>query len=330
MITVKNKRPVIVGIFILLGIAILVVTIFTLGGQKKTFVKSFTIHAIFNDVAGLNKGGNVWLSGVKVGTVKDIRFFGNSQVDVTLSIEKSVQSHIRKNARAKIGSDGLIGNRIVIIYDGDSTMLPVEKDDLLQVEKSSSMDDMLAVLQSSSKNLFEITSDFKSISKKINSGQGLLSALINDPAMANKLNTTMDKLQATVSNFKTVSVTGKNVLSDLKNVSGKLNEPGNSINDLVSDTIMYREIKTTLEQLEKSADAVAALTSNLNAASEKLNKADNAAGVILNDTATAASIKVIIKNLETSSKKLDEDLRALQDNFLFRGYFKKQEKAKKQ
>src|SRR5882757_8238268 len=116
----KNNRPVVVGIFVLLGLAILVVTIFTLGGDKKTFVKTFTIHAVFDDVNGLIKGSNVWFSGVKVGTVKSINFSGNSRVEIAMNIEKDVQSHIRKNAMAKIGSDGFIGNKIVIIYGGDS------------------------------------------------------------------------------------------------------------------------------------------------------------------------------------------------------------------
>ena len=122
MSTIKNNRPAIVGIFILIGLAILVVTIFTLGGQKKTFVKSFTIHAVFNDVGGLLKGGNVWFSGVKIGTVKKISFHGSAQVEVTMSIEDEAQPHIYKDAMAKIGSDGLIGNKIVVIYGGDSTL----------------------------------------------------------------------------------------------------------------------------------------------------------------------------------------------------------------
>ncbi|MBC7720409.1 MAG: MCE family protein, partial [Pedobacter sp.] len=125
--TIKNNRPVIVGIFVLLGLAILVITIFTLGGQKKTFVKSFTINAVFNDVAGLLKGSNIWFSGVKIGTVKKISFYGSSQVLVSMSIEQEAESHIHKDAMAKIGSDGLIGNKIVVIYGGDSTKPQVEK-----------------------------------------------------------------------------------------------------------------------------------------------------------------------------------------------------------
>jgi len=328
MINLKNNRPVIVGIFIILGLAILVVTIFTLGGQKKTFVKSLTIHAVFNDVGGLLKGGNVWFSGVKVGIVKHISFYGRNQVEVTMSIEKEAQPQIRKNAMVKIGSDGLIGNKIVVIYGGDSTIPQVEIGDFLNASISLSTDDMMATLQANNKNLLEITKDFKSISKKIDSGNGTLSTLINDHAMANKLNNTIDKLEATASNFKTVSIASKDVLSNLQNFSGRINNPSNSINKLVSDTIMYNNVRVTLLQLEKSAEAVSKFAGNLKTVSERLNQQDNIVGVLLNDPSSANTIKITLKNLETSSKKLDENLEALQHNFLLRGFFRKKEKEK--
>ncbi len=329
MTNLKNNRPVFVGIFILLGLAILITFIFTLGGQKKTFVKSFTINAVFNDIGGLIKGGNVWFSGVKIGTVKSIKFYGNTQVEVTMSIENDVQTHIRKDAKARIGSDGLIGNKIVIIYGGDSSKPQIEKNDFLIVEKALSTDDMLATLQANNKNLLEVTKDFKSITKKIDSGNGTLASLLNDPSMAINLKNTIDNLQATMSNVKTASVSSKNVLSNLQNFSGNLNKPGNSINNLVTDTLMYDDIKGTLSQLEKAAAAVTKFTENLKMVSERLNKNDNAVGTLLNDSSAANSIKVTLKNLETSSQKLDADLEAMQHNFLLRGFFRRKEKANK-
>ena len=324
----KHYRPVIVGIFILLGLAILIITIFTLGGQKKTFVKSFPINAVFNDVGGLMKGGNIWFSGVKVGTVKKISFYGNSQVQVTMSIENSVQSHIHKDAKARIGSDGLIGNKIVIIYGGEASTPQVEKDDFLTVEKAFSTDDMLATLQANNKNLMDITNSFKSISKKIDSGKGTLATLLNDPSMADKLNNTITNLQATIANFKTVSVNSNMVLSNLQGFSGSLNKPGNSIHDLVSDTNMYHSVKSTLLQLQNASSSVTVFTANLKSVSDRLKQKDNAVGLLLNDSEAASSLKSTFKNLESGSHKLDDDLEALQHNFLLRGFFRKREKAK--
>ena len=328
MTMMKNNRPVIVGIFILLGLAILVITIFTLGGQKKTFVKSFTINAVFNDVGGLMKGGNIWFSGVKVGTVKKISFTGNSQVLVSMSIENAVQSHIHKDAKAKLGSDGLIGNKIIVIYGGEASTPQVEKNDFLAVEKNMSTDDMLATLQANNKNLLDITTTFKHISKKIDSGHGTLATLLNDPSMANKLSATVDNLQSTIANFKTVSVNSNTVLTDLRGFSSKLNKPGTSIHDLVTDTSIYNNIKGTALQLRNASSSLTQFSTNLKSVTDRLIQKDNVVGVLLNDSAAAFSIKSTLINLDAASHKLDEDLEALQHNFLLRGFFRKREKAK--
>lgn len=330
MSTIKTNRPAIVGLFILFGLAILVVTIFTLGGQKKTFVKSFVVHAVFTDVTGLLKGGNVWFSGVKVGTVKSMEFYGNSRVEVIMSIEKDAQSFIRKGAKARIGSDGLIGNKIVIIYGGDSSLPAVQAGETLMVDRAVSTDDMLAMLQANNVNLLEITGRFKSISNKIDSGNGPLATLVNDRNMAGKLTGAVDDLHATVANFRAVSENSKKVLASLQTFAAELNKPGNSVNGLVTDTVLYSNIKGTLAQLERASGDLNSFTGNLKRASEQLARSDNAAGVLLNDPATASSIKETFQNLEASSKKLDENLEALQHNFLLRGFFRKKEKKEKE
>ncbi|MEP6512681.1 MAG: MlaD family protein [Parafilimonas sp.] len=328
MKAIKNNRPVTVGIFILLGLAILILAVFTLGSQKKTFAKAFAVNAVFNDVGGLQEGNNVWFSGVKIGSVKKVSFYGNFQVLVTMNIEKDAAPHIHKDAKAKIGSDGLIGNKIVIIYGGEATTAPVNKDDFLKVEKALSTEDMLVTLQANNKNLLEITNSFRSISRTIDSGHGTIGTLLNDASLANKLRTTVTNLQATSANFEAVSLNSRNVISNFQNFSSKLNEQGTLVNDLVSDTTVFNNLKSTVVQLREVADTASQFIDNLKTISEGLNKKNNAVGVLLNDEEVALSLKNTIKNLETGSQKLNEDLEALQHNFLLKGYFKKKEKNK--
>ena len=328
----KNNRPVIVGIFIVLGLAILIVTIFTLGGQKKAFVKTFALSAVFNDVSGLAIGANVLFSGVKIGTVKKIEFYGDSQVKVLMSIENDAESHIHKNALAKIGSDGLIGNKIVVIYGGDKTQPQVVKNDLLRVENGMSTDDMMATLQQNNKNLVDITSSFKSISKKIDSGNGILGKLVSDPALGVKLASTINNLQETVDNFKTASLSGKVVMGDVERLSANFKNPTNSINRIANDSVAYNKIVGTVTQLQNASSSLNKFTANLKTVSDRLNRKDSPLGLMLNDSSTANSLKGMIKNLQSSSSKLNDDLEAVQHNFLLKGFFKKrakeQEKAK--
>ncbi len=331
----KNNRPVKVGIFIFIGLAILALTVFTLGSQKKAFTKSISVSAIFEDVGGLQKGGNIWFSGVKVGIVKSIDFHGDSQVEVKMNIEKSAIPHIHTDAKAKISSDGLIGNKIIVLYGGTASAPDIKEDDILATEGALSTDDMMATLQENNKNILTITTDFKSISRKLDEGEGTLGALLNDPSLAIKLNATATDLQATLANLKQVSENSKRVMSNFQAFSSELNQPGNSLHDIVADTMMYKSLNTSLatvqnslKEVQKATNSLNDFTANLSKMSEQLNKKDNAIGVLLNDPATAATVKETMKNLETSSNKLDENLEALQHNFLFRRYFRKKKKGK--
>ncbi|SMO45439.1 MlaD family protein [Solitalea koreensis] len=318
MKVVQNKRAVIVGFFISLGILILIAAVYTLGGQKKAFVKSFTINALFDDVNGLQIGNNVWFSGVKIGTIKYMGFVTNSKVLITMKLEQDAQAYIHKDAKAKISSDGLIGNKIVVIYGGSPTAPQVETDDYLLVEKAISTDDMLATLQSNNQNLLDILNNLKIITKKINDGNGTIGTLLNDTLLAVNIRTTL-------SNFKMASVKSEKVITDLTNFTSRLNQKGTLANDLVSDTIIFNNLKNIAIQLRLAANTANKFTDNIKRASDKLNTNKSPIGLFFNDDSIAISLRNTIKNMESSSKKLDEDLEALQHNFLFKGYFKKKE-----
>src|SRR5688572_20477099 len=101
----SSKRSVNVGLFVVIGILIFVVGILTVGSMKKVFSSTITVKSIFDDVNGLKVGNNIWYSGVKIGTVKSIRFLANSKVEVMLNIEEKSQEFVRKNAKAKVSTD---------------------------------------------------------------------------------------------------------------------------------------------------------------------------------------------------------------------------------
>src|SRR5690606_31072305 len=162
-----NKKTVIVGIFVLIGIIILVAGIMTLGNQQKTFVKSFSLKAVFDDIGGLQTGNNVWYSGVKIGTVRKINFYGDSQVEIEMNVDSEVQDFIRKNSKATISSDGLIGNKIIVIYGGTSQSPRVENEDRLEAVMPLDTDEMMETLQENNNNLVSITNDLKVLTGKI-------------------------------------------------------------------------------------------------------------------------------------------------------------------
>lgn len=324
MKSTKNSRSVIVGIFILLGVAIFVITILTLGGQHKTFEKSVLVKAIFDDINGLQKGNNIWFSGVKIGTVKKISFSGNSQVEVDMNIEENARQYIRKNAKARISSDGLIGNKIIVIYSGAAKSPFVENGDMIGVEKALNPDEMMSTLQSNNKNLLEITNDFKVVSRGIAEGKGTAGRLLTDDKLVNDLQATMSMLRKASSNAQKIS-------SSFADYASNLRKEGTLANELVTDTIVFGRLKSTAAQLQEVSATANSVVNNLsnatNGLSSSLNNRNTPVGMLLHDEDAAADIRVTLRNLQTGSQKLDDDLEALQHNFLLRGFFKKKAKA---
>lgn len=314
-----NKKKITVGIFIALGILIFVLAIFTLGSQKKTFVKSFTLNVVFNDIQGLKKGNNVWFSGVKIGTIKKIDFFGTSQVKVALSIEEDVHKYIHKDAGASIGADGLIGNKIVVLTGGNPKFPFVEDGDMLKVNTSLSTDDIMKTLQVNNKNLVDVTSDFKILSKNLIDGKGAAGALLSDEELA-------QNFKAMVANLNKTSLATSKMALELNTFGRTLNTKNGLMDKMLTDTAVFAKLERSTQSLQKLTQSASVMAANLETASGKLKSSDNAAGLLLNDSATAQQVKSIMVNLEKSSKKLDEDLEALQSNFLLRGFFKKRAK----
>ncbi|HEY6954914.1 MAG TPA: MlaD family protein, partial [Flavisolibacter sp.] len=187
MKTDSNKRMITVGIFVALGIVIFVAAVLTLGGQKKTFEQKSTVRAIFKDVNGLQPGNNVWFSGVKVGTIKKISFTPDAMVEVIMSVQTSTMQYIKRDSKAKISSEGLIGNKIVVIFGGTPTQPGVPENALLVTDNGLSTDEMMATLQRNNKNLLDITSNIKTITDRLMNGQGSAGRILSSDELANEL-----------------------------------------------------------------------------------------------------------------------------------------------
>ena len=333
MSTESTRRSVIVGIFVLVGIIIFVAGVFVLGGQQKRFTKSIRLITLFKDVGGLKVGNNVWFSGVKIGTVKRISFTSSAQVEVDLNIEQSSQQYIRKDANASIGSDGLIGNKIVVITGGTNSHPEVEDGDKLKTAEALSSDQIMATLQENNNNLLRVTNDFKELVGNLRRGKGTVGAVLTDSLVAENFKRAMRNLEKASDN--TVKVTGS-----VSQFAARLNTKGTLANELVTDTTIFRRLSRTANRLEatatsadqtvgnmnKASETLSRTSNNLHQASEKLNNTNSPLGVLLTDQETAKNLRTTLRNLSQGSALLNEDLKAAQSNFLLRGFFKKQAK----
>lgn len=309
MIEPGKKRGIAVGVFIIVGLILLVAGVLTIGNLHSTFQKKMTITTIFGDVNGLQKGNNVWFSGVKIGTVKNVEFYGKSQVKVIMNIEIESQQYIRKDAKVKISTDGLIGNKILVIYGGTSASPEVQEGDMIENEPQLSTETIMETLQKNNMNILALTD-------RLAKGEGTIGKLLYSDSIYNSIAATTNSLQAASANAQVL-------INSLAQFTSKLNDDGTLANELVTDTVIFNTMKMSILELQKVADSASAFVSNMKKASENPK---TPVGILLHDEQAGASVKASILNLESGTKKLDEDLEALKHSFLLRKYFKKQEK----
>lgn len=319
MNTKENKRSVIVGLFVLVGLIILVAGILVLGSQQNKFSKNLEVKTYFKDVKGLKVGNNVWFSGVKVGIIKEISFESVEKVRVLMSIEEKSKDYIRKDVIATLGSDGLIGNAIISLIGGSASVPSIETGDILESGPSTGMEQMMELVKDNGENLSIITQNFATLSQSLVDGKGTIGAMLKDEDLANNLRQSSVALHAVLQN------TNKAV-NNMVALSAKLNSEQGLIHDLTTDTVIFASLQQTAAQLQEIALTANELMDNLNETTARLNDKNNAVGVLTNDPAAAEDIKAILENLNDGSKKLDENMEALQSNFLLRRFFKKKAK----
>lgn len=317
----SNSQKIRLGIFVILSTLILISLLYFIGEKQNLFGKSFRISAVFNNVNGLILGNNVRYSGINVGTVKNINMINDTTICVDMVINNKYLNHMRKNALAAIGSDGLVGSMVINIVPIKGSLIALTPGDTIKSFSKISTNDMLSTLNTTNENAALLTADLLKITSAINDGKGTLGMLITDDEMALNLKNTIFYLNKT-------SKSASKTMDDLKKIIESVNYEESLAAVLLSDSISALQIKNIITNLEKSSSEIEAVISNINHVVLEAKSGDGAINYMLSDTLLVENIDTTMKNLKEGSVLLNQNLEALKHNFLTRGYFKKQEKKK--
>jgi len=195
MDTYTQKFKVRLGLFVTGGIVLFLLTIFIIGKQKNLFNPVFTLYATFYNVSGLQVGNNIRFSGINVGTVNDITIINDSTVMVEMLIKKNVRQFIKSDCEVAIGSEGLIGDRLLVITQGSTDAALAEEGQQLMSTEPVEMDAIMLSLKVTANNAVIISDQMAEIMLKVNSGTGTLGRLLRDSSIARNLNQTMENLK---------------------------------------------------------------------------------------------------------------------------------------
>lgn len=294
------------GLFVVVSLAVFLATIYFIGKSQNLFGSTFHLKAQFKNVNGLNVGNNVLLSGINIGTIKEIEFVSDSTVVVNMVIRSEIQRYIKTDAFATIGSDGLMGDKVLMIYPGSNSREIVKDYALITSNEAVGMADLMKGLKKSIDNAEIITKELSEFSYKINNGKGALSKVLTDEEFSKSIDRSVRNIE-----------TGSNEFVDF---TKKMNDKDGTLSKLMTDPTYANSLKNTVTSFEKSA-------ADINVFTAKLNNENGIVNKLLTDEKMAKSIDTTIIHLQTGTKKLNQIEEAIKHSFLFRGYFRRQAKA---
>lgn len=306
------------GAFVLAGVTLFLVSVFLIGSENNIFSRTFSVSAVFRNVEGLKPGDNVWLSGVKIGTVSDVKIISDGKVVVNLALKEDQNKFIQTDAVASIGSDGLVGSKIVVIRPGRSAMSVADNDTLKTISPTDTQD-ILNLAREVGENTRSVTGDLRTIASRINEGKGIVGELLNDGTIA-------QEIRAAVLNLRKTGVNTAEASAQLHGLIYELRHGPGLLPTLVSDTAYANTFRDAIANIERVSANAGEVSDGLETLAAKINERNNAVGVLLGDSVVADQLRTTIENTAQASAKLDENMEALQHNFLFRRYFRKQAK----
>ncbi|GAA3746282.1 hypothetical protein GCM10022422_33260 [Flavobacterium ginsengisoli] len=189
------------GMFVTIGLLLFIMAVYFIGKQQNLFGSTFHISSQFKTVSGLEVGNNVRFSGINVGTVEQIQLKNDSIVRVVLVMKEEVRKFIKTDATASIGSDGLMGDKVLTISPGNKSQKMIEDNGQIASIDGIEMQDIMKSVKKSVDNIGVISDEIAIFSHSMNNGNGALARLVKDDKMANSVSNTLSNLETGTKGF---------------------------------------------------------------------------------------------------------------------------------
>jgi len=314
-------RNIRLGIFVLAGTIFIIVAMYFIGSKQNLFGSKFKLIANFKNVGGLMTGNNVRFGGIDIGTVESVKITSDSSIKVVMVIKESSQEFIKKNAVASIGTDGLMGNKLVNIIPASGPAGIVQDGDVLQSIEALETAEIFRKLDNTNDDISIIARNLRILTERVNS-QNTLWSILMDTTVAENIKQAIVNIKIT--GERTASITG-----DLSRIIQEVKAGKGTIGALLTDTSFENKLNQTIVNIKLVSDTFAYISGDLRSVSQKIKNGEGAVGTILMDTAFVHNLNKSMQNIEQGTAGFNENMQALKQNVFLRKYFKKQEKKKK-
>jgi phospholipid/cholesterol/gamma-HCH transport system substrate-binding protein len=288
------------GIFVVISFILLVSALFTIGDKEKLFSSTYKYYVKIKEITGLKVGAQVQMSGINVGSVSSIQLpkkAGDSVV-IAINIIKDAVNLVRMNSRAQIITEGLVGNKAILITTGSLSEPSIQPHDTLI---GTTPFDLTSVVSDASNVLTETLKSVKETSeliREIRTGNGTIPKLLTDPSLYESLVRTNESISSTL---HSLNMSGTKSLTNVASLSDSLKNTTSEINEII------RSIKN-------GKGSVGKLLTNDDLYNDLLMLTSNLKSI----TAQLQDISIKLSRTAGNGEEITE---ALKHNILVKGYF---------
>lgn len=277
-----------VGLFVLMGLVVMMTVIFMLGSEGKLFEQHYTLYTRFKDISGLRVGAPVQLAGLKIGMVDEIHFSKDlfeKDITIKMALNEKFEERIRADSVATILTQGLLGDKFIFISVGSESKPMLEEGSFVKSEETTPifalaekagkiMDDISAATNSIRQMLESVEGEketdlkrtLKSVRatmERVQQGPGLVHSLIYDPKGKEVVENLSNALKSIGTLTDDLGEEGKEdtrgLIANLRRASRDLSEilagirrGEGTIGMLIRDPELYNELRTLLGKANRS------------------------------------------------------------------------------
>lgn len=319
----QQENNIKLGVFVLAGLLMLIFALYLIGKNRDLFGANFEIKTRFSNLNGLIEGNNVLFSGIQAGTVKKIEILNDTTIQVVLLIDNKIKPFIHKNAVASIGTEGLMGDKVINIFPSNRKSPIVDNEDIIATKRIINTDDMLQTLSKTNNNIADISEGLKSSVLRMNNSS--IWALLSDHQLS-------DGLKSTLSNIQKASKNASVLTKDLQTIIVQTKNGKGAAGTLLTDTSFSSDLKQAMINIRLASknanDLTAKLNNMANDINTGLNSKNGTLNVLLRDSTMARNLQQSMENVRKGTDGFNQNMEALKHNFLLRGYFRNLEKHK--
>jgi len=319
--TINNAK---LGAFVLSGLFCLILILYLIGKNRNMFGSNYILKARFENVQGLKAGNNVRYAGIDAGTVKKINIVNDTLMEVTMIIDDKLKSIIHKNAIVSIGTDGLVGNKVMNITAVKQTSAIAENGDILISKKPLDTDEMLRKLEVTNNDIGIIAEELKLTTQRLNNSSTLWT-ILNDKELP-------QNIRLSAGNIRQATVKAKDMVNDLYIIVNGMKMGKGSIGVILNDTSFAYNLNEAITKIKSVGDEADSLSKQIGGTisgiQSDINSGRGTINALLKDSLLALKINKSLDNIQQGTDGFNQNMEAIKHSFLFRGYFRKLERQK--